>query len=312
MYNYFVSNQFNLRRFFQMVDELHEPNNLIQQDEKLSFLPSSEMAAAFDTEDYSLPRWKIDKQSGDFTNTVSGEVKSIIRAIIIKADKSRFFWPEKFNKDNQPVCYSVDGVRPEDQSKKQRYGVKTPNGGIICAGCPAAQWVGDEKPKCSISYNYLLLDLDTGLLSVLNLSRARAKTARAINSIWRLQGVRTPIVLTTVFERGDAGDYYGIEFTAEPSLTDWMEYARQMLSSKSLRLTGTLQAAIEETHEPEQVISPNSGRNWQYSADGKTRVDLVTGEVEQLDQPTAAARNFIEKLKGDIIEGNNQDQKVDF
>jgi hypothetical protein len=218
---------------------------------------------SFDSEDYALPRWKIDKATGEFVSTVTGESKPHIMAVIIKADKSRFMWPQKFNKDNLPDCYSTNGVFPVDSGTK--YGTFNDRGVKVCNNCPMAEWVNGDKPRCAVSFNYLLLDLDTDQLSVLNLSRSRAKTAKALNSLWRLNGVQFALTFYTEIEKNPSGDFWQVKFQMAQRVERWQPYAIKMIESRNIELTGSIETVKDELTELEEITKPE--------------VDPQTGEV---------------------------------
>jgi hypothetical protein len=211
----------------------------------LSALPPAELTGQFDDEDFSLPRWKVSRDTGNFVNTVTGEEKQVLDAVVIMADKSRFLWPEKFNTDNQPLCYSINGVNPYDTNTK--FGRRDQAGNKWCRGCPMSEWLtnsSDERvpPRCAVSYNYLVLDLDSGFVSVLNLGRARTKTAKALNALWRTTGVKAHVRLYTETERHPSGTFWQVRFNLVDVLADWREFAKMMIENRSLQLTSIISA----------------------------------------------------------------------
>ena len=218
---------------------------------------------SFEPEDLTLPRWKVDN-SGKFVNTVTGEEKEQLTIIILKADRSRFYWPETFSPENLPLCYSVNGVFPEDQSTS--FG-KEVNGRKVCNGCSMANWSNGSKPKCAISYNYLLMDLETERMAVLNLSRARTATARALNSQFMSRGIKDTILLYTEREKASNGvSFWQVRFqvveTLEPE--SWQEFAMMMHRSKPLELTGSIEqvkeeVVIEASPAPNIQVNPETG-----------------------------------------------------
>jgi hypothetical protein len=248
-----------------MLQENRSPNETLQQNiyrgELLNPLPQD---VSFSPDDYILPRWKIDKRTGFFVNTVTGEEKQTLLAIIIKVDKSKFMWPKKYGESNLPDCYSVNGITPFDDNT--RYG-QFRNGVKSCVGCPLAEWVNGEKPRCAISYNYLLADLDTDQLAVLNLSRSRSKTARGLNSWWKFNGVKYSVSFFTEIEKTPGGDFWQVRYQICEKINEWQPYAIQMLESKTIELTGSMEIARLELTEPEELT---------------TDINLTTGEVSEI------------------------------
>lgn len=199
----------------------------------------------FSAEDLSMPRWKIDK-SGNFANTMTGEIKSLLNVVPVRADVSRFYWPPEFKPDNLPICYSSNAITPDVNNPVSAH----------CVDCPAALWT-DEKPRCAKSYNYLLLDIETDILSILNLSRARTPTARALNSFFRLNGVKFTLQFSTSFERTQRGEFWQVCFTILHKNPDWYEYARMISSNRGLLLTGGV--STERETIAEEIVNVETG-----------------------------------------------------
>lgn len=217
----------------------------------------------FDSEDVSLPRWKVDKDNGFFVNTMTGEQKEHLVAVVIRADKSRFCWPSEFDTTNKPVCYSVNGIFPVDQSGK--FGAKVGNG-YVCKGCPLAEWTQGQKPPCAISYNYLLLDTETEILSVLNLSRSRTKTARSLNSFWRLNGVMFSLLFYSEKTKTTKGSFYDVKFQISEKLTAdvWPNFARKMLQTKTMLLTSSITDVDREELDEADLTENGQSGNFEF------------------------------------------------
>ena len=205
----------------------------------------------FTSEDLSLPRWKIGKQDGLLINTMTGEQKSQLIAIPIRADYSRFMWPDKFNSTNLPVCYSSNGFVPDvDNPPAER-----------CTICPMAEWIDGKRPKCGKSYNYLLLDAETDILSVLNLSGARVPTARALNSFFRLNGVKFKLTFNTELERSAKGEFWQVHFKIADRNKEWWQYARLVQDNRGLLLTGGVNVELDNVTDSVIPVSidPETG-----------------------------------------------------
>lgn len=196
----------------------------------------------FDLQDFSLPRWKIGRD-GIFTNTMTGERKSEILAAVVKVARSRFYWPPQYSPDNLPVCYSTNSIYPSPDSAQ-----------ICehCADCPEQEWKKLNgktiKPNCSISYDYLIYDLETEIPSVLSLSRSRVSTARALNSMFQTTGVKFAIRFFTALEKSSNGiEFFNVSFRIEGKNKSYGEYVRLMLENRNTPLCGLITAGeIEE------------------------------------------------------------------
>lgn len=204
-------------------------------------------AQVHDPEDYSFPRWRIDRNSGLFVNDMMGTEREIIQAILLGWDKSRILWPE-YGKDNGnklPKCYSINGVFPVNQSDSNPYGRRDEAGRIWCTGCPKSSW-DFGKPECAITYNYLLLDMDDEMPGVLNLARTRVKVAKSLNGFHRLNTLggrpKRWVQLYTEQEDTDFGKIWGVKFQRGELLSqDWQDTAQEMMAQvQHFVLTGDM------------------------------------------------------------------------
>lgn len=199
----------------------------------------------FSPEDFSMPRWKITK-AGLFCNTMTGEEKPNILGVVVKAARSRFLWPDEFEASNLPLCYSVNSYAPEVDT--YAYAAK-------CADCPMSLWTGKEKPKCALSYDYLLYDTETEIPAVLSLSRSRIVTARALNSFFQTSGVKFILQFYTEIERSTKGlEYFQVKFnvlTKNPALA---EYVNLMIENRGTPLCGLITAGEAQAGEEKPEV----------------------------------------------------------
>jgi hypothetical protein len=177
----------------------------------------------------TLPRWRIDKDTGHFVHDYGDDVETLTVAIL-KVDRSRAMWPERYTEGNQALCRSHNLLWPEVRDPKlNSYGVKR-EGQLFCDGCPMAEWKEENgqrvKPRCAEGWNVLLLDLDTGIMGVLSLSRTRAKVGQLLESFWRSTHLRFPASLSTEKVKGASGQWYGVKFRR---LDGFEEEARERL-----------------------------------------------------------------------------------
>jgi len=228
---------------------------MISENDLTNYLPEAD---SFDETDLVLPRWRISKEDGTFLNNVTGESRPQLEVVIIRADKSRFYWPPEFREDNMPLCYSIDGIHPVNQNADENQCGYRHDGYIWCKNCPMALWT-TGKPACAISYNYLLCDVDDGSMAVLNLSRARAKVGRELNSCWKLYGVSRPVLLWTERFNHVKGTFYQVRYQVQPRLSSWTNYVSLMLANRGTRLTSTLtEIKVELLEEPEEERAINT------------------------------------------------------
>jgi hypothetical protein len=228
----------------------------VNDEDFSNYLPEVD---SFDETDLVLPRWRISKEDGQFLNNVTGESRPQLEVVIIRADKSRFYWPPEFREDNMPLCYSIDGIHPA--IRPDGWGTHRDDQ-IWCKGCVASLW-DEGKPLCSISYNYLLCDIDDGSMAVLNLSRARAKVGRELNSCWKLYGVSRPVLLWTERFNHVKGTFYQVRYQIQPRLGSWSNYVSLMLANRGTKLTSTLTEIktelLEEPEAEDRAVNTETG-----------------------------------------------------
>lgn len=229
-------------------------------------------AQVHDPEDYSFPRWKVDRQSGIFINDMMGTEAEHLEVILLGWDKSRILWPEYGDNGSKlPLCYSVNGVYPVNQLEANPYGRRDDVGRIWCTGCPKAQWL-DDKPECSITYNYLMLNLEDEMPGVLNLARTRVKTAKALNGFHRLNTLtgkpKLWLTIYTELEKTARGNVWAVKFQkGEPLTPEQQSMAKEMmLHMQEFVLTGDMRDWDESGPEPatagqaaEPTIDPETG-----------------------------------------------------
>lgn len=208
----------------------------------------------FDLTDFSLPRWKIGRD-GLFQNTMTGERKPEIAAIVVKVARSRFYWPTIFSPDNLPICYSTNSVYPSPDSAQ-----------ICehCADCPEQEWKtlkGKKvKPNCSITYDYLIYDVETEIPSVLSLSRSRVSTARALNSLFQTTGVKFVTRFFCRLEKSGSGtEFYNVHFSISEKNPQYADYLKLMIENRATPLCGLITAG---------------------DSDDEPKPDAQTGEVD--------------------------------
>ncbi len=169
-----------------------------------------------DLDDFQLPRWRIDKDNGTFIHDY-GDQKEIISTALLKVSKSRVMWPARYAENSRPECRSHNLAHPEELDPvKAPFGMVDTNNLRTCAGCPLAEWTDDGqeriKPQCALTYDLLLLDLETGMLGVLSLMRTRAKVGQVLNGFWKMTHMRFGIRLGTEKVNGPAGQWWGVTF----------------------------------------------------------------------------------------------------
>ena len=152
---------------------------------------------------------------------VLGTWEESMRLAIIKMSKSRIMFPEKYVKDNPPLCRSHDFTYPANDIEGQEPMAKT------CSECPYKEWDGKTPPACNEVWNLLVLDLETGTpMWFRNKSTALAPTKKLMSALKLKATVVKKTVhdfefTVTVKERhGDSGDSYLPHFSDIVELSD--------------------------------------------------------------------------------------------
>ena len=176
----------------------------------LAVVPGTE---ALERSDMVLPRLRLVQSQSTFTeadpgllyNSLTGEAKPQVRAVVLKVGKARVMWPEAFQRDQDPLCASNDAVVPREEfigAYAER-----------CEACPMAEWQEDAPPPCSFGYTYLVADRDADdLPAILTATRTSLKPAKAANTLIRAFGVKREIVISSQQVVNDRGKFFTLTF----------------------------------------------------------------------------------------------------
>ncbi len=182
--------------------------------------------------DYTLPRLKLvqpqdildgaDTHQGQWAKTDTGEFIAKPTLLYISIAKSRVLFPEKFNRESEPLCRSDDAITPSEDTQ-----VAVP---AHCTECEYAQWGKDEKgksipPRCTVSDNWAAI-LDTGEPVLVQFSRSSAKVSTFLKNMARAAMLRKGAVYVRMGSRKEispSGFYYVpvVELIQEPP-PDWL------------------------------------------------------------------------------------------
>jgi len=186
---------------------------------------------ALDAGDLIIPRLTVTQPStpdveadqiGKFYINITGDYYDKMRLVTLKLTKGRILWPEKYSKDNDPLCRShnfatpandIQGASPMSHSCQVIPGSKDHH-------CPYANWSADKKgkpiaPRCQEIWNLLVLDLDSYMPMFLSLKSTSIKPLRrhfsAINIL--SQAKRVPMWhlafdVALKMETNDSGKFY--------------------------------------------------------------------------------------------------------
>jgi len=124
-------------------------------------------------------------QVGKFCINVTGDYHDTMRVAIIKLTKSRILFPDKYKRDNEPLCRSHDfkfpaeipGVTPMAATCQLIPGDTKKH------TCPYANWGADNTPpRCQETWNLLIVDIDTYLPMWFSIKSTALKPLRKIVS----------------------------------------------------------------------------------------------------------------------------------
>lgn len=180
------------------------------------------------------PTSKLDGPAGSFHNSLSGESKPQIHAVLLRVTKSRVCW-DPSDLAAPPLCASDDARTP----RAANLGTYSAD----CASCPMAQWGKDgEPPQCRLTYNFLAADLDDeGTPFILSLAGASVKNARKIVSVFVLKRKKLfsrPVKIESVEVKNDRGRYFEVVLSLNGGGDfDWRPYQDMYLGLKETAIT---------------------------------------------------------------------------
>lgn len=190
---------------------------------------------------------------GKFAVNVTGDFHDTMRVVIIKFTKGRILFPEKYNRENDPLCRSHDFMVPADDIKDAVPMCDTC--GLIPGDpknhvCPYANW-GVEKgkavaPRCQEVWNLLVVDIDNYMPMWFSIKSTALRPARKMISaismistakkipMWGMQ-----FAMGLVKETNDSGTFYTPTFSnlspLQPADAENMALIRQQLVNVDVR-----------------------------------------------------------------------------
>jgi hypothetical protein len=194
-----------------------------------SFTPSNlHLVQPVEIEDH--PDWTAGKYMDTQSNLTYDTITIVPILIRLKgkgeeAGGGRVLFPPKSESGCQPLCKSVDGVKPMTGE-----GLTPQDGGRGCAKCPKSQWltVGGKsvKPPCQENGTFLFAELSTSFVFRMNIkgmaltpAKDFKETLRKLVTLSRVKGSVTPpygmtFTLSTVKVKSSQGSsYYLPKFT---------------------------------------------------------------------------------------------------
>jgi hypothetical protein len=209
---------------------------------------------SLDAGDLIIPRLTITQPTtpdidtanvGKLCINVSGDFLDKMRVSLIKLTKSRILFPEKFKRDNEPLCRSHNFLVPANDIKDATPMCDTC--GLVPGDtkkhvCPYANWGSDNTPpRCQEVWNLLIVDIDTYMPMFFSVKSTALKPLRKIVSAIQMVSMAKKIPMWGLqFEMtiektiNDSGTFYTPVFSMLSALAkddaDNMAVIRQQLA----------------------------------------------------------------------------------
>ncbi len=147
------------------------------------------------------PQSQMDGTQGEIFNTLLGICEKVITVIVIRVGKGRVYWQKDFDRDADPICAS-------DDCRKPREGISDPPS-EACLGCVHSIWEDNKRPACDLVFNYMVVDIETGLPAMVTMSGTSAKTGKQLNALFNAFKVEHGFELSVSdLKRGSQGQWY--------------------------------------------------------------------------------------------------------
>lgn len=191
-----------------------------------------------DAGDLIIPRLSITQPTtpdidsanvGKFAINVTGDFLENMRVAMVKLTKSRILFPEKYKRDNDPLCRSHDfkfpandipGAEPMADSCQLIPGDKKKH------VCPYANWGADNTPpRCQETWNLLIVDIDSYMPMWFSVKSTGLKPLRKIVSAVNMICTAKRLPMWALgFDMGmekitnDSGTFYVPKFSSPTAL----------------------------------------------------------------------------------------------
>lgn len=240
-------------------------------EEPLAEIPQMDTAfEGLDQEDFKLPILRVvqaqtvsapPQSAGAFWNSVTNEVKLNPIVTIMRVAKTRIMFPAEYRADADVLCASDDSKRPRNKFIGQMitdFPALFPQYRIPenCADCALGDWgPNNEVPPCSISYRYILVDMESGMPGVLSLKKADISMARSLNTLLSTPGLKK-LRLATEFVTSEQGQWYSFRYNVLAPLTqeEWATVSGMATIAAKAEVSADIDA--EDMAAPAQEVTP--------------------------------------------------------
>lgn len=189
---------------------------------------------------------ELGAQLGQLFLTATQEAAPIIDAIIMGVTKSRaWLLPYKPGVEQEPICRSSTFKTPD-----QKFIDSGSAPCSTCAACPKAQWVNDQAPECSESYNFAGMTKDD-VPFVFSLRKTAVKAAKAFLQAFVWAKKPTFSCITRISVKSE-GNYFVPSLVAIKSESVPIEKQSQIADA----LPGVMER-LRHTHEEADPTAPH-------------------------------------------------------
>lgn len=164
--------------------------------------------------DMILPRVRLVQAQSDFSdaagelyNSLTDTSKPLVHCVVIGVKQGRVRWPEAYQRGQDPICASDDGVIARTGLFGETVtGSETP----YCAQCIFAQWgANGEPPVCAMFYNFLAVDVEEGDVPFLiSFGRTSTRAGKQLITLLKAHRLSKTFVIGSAQEKNDKGKFY--------------------------------------------------------------------------------------------------------
>ena len=266
-----------------------EKNEALEKSEKKEVANVDSLdgiSGSIDKSDISMSRITIiqptSQQSGATIGSLfdvgTGEEFDEINAVFLNVGKSRVRWDADAGFGNDPLCKARNGKNGEGD----------PGGN--CDVCPYSQWMDNQKPECSLKYDFIGIDSETKMpffLSIGGTSFAEGKKliTRCIRQSKKegrpIPLYAFPVKITSLEIKSSKGKYYKYVFTIGDEMSDEEKEEYKILKEELVSVA----LEQQETEEMNKEKKDNSSQTNDTSEDMPTiNVDADMDEDKDKDK----------------------------
>lgn len=210
---------------------------------------------------------------GKFAVNLTGDFHDSLDLVLIKLGKSRILFPEKYKRDNDPLCRSHNFVTPANDIPGAV--PMAESCGLIPGDpkkhvCPYANWTQDDKgnqsaPRCQECWNMLVVDLESYMPMWFSLKSTALKPLRKIVSAISIisQAKRQPMwamKFSVALNKtaNDSGTFYVPVFSSPTALSP--EEVEAMTQIRAQLAGVEIKDAVETMNDDRAAVPEEEGK----------------------------------------------------